>query len=129
VVNIANMAEREGDEVLSGVDGKEDRFIFHMRLISENSETFRVLQESIYTRYRSELSFASDTQSVLTLQIQDLQTDYTVKRISQTFSSALNLYLSKALKFTKYSRNDLANVTIPYIDYRFNESSKATPAS
>lgn len=45
VMNIANYAEPLAIEVLSGDLENESRFSFYMRLISENSETFRVLQE------------------------------------------------------------------------------------
>jgi hypothetical protein len=60
------------------------------------------------------------------MKLKDLQTDYSIKVIDQTLSSALNLYLSKALKLTKLSRGDLVGVTIPYIDYRFDNSSKSS---
>lgn len=61
--------------------------------------------------------------------LRDLQTDYTIKSIDQTLSSALNLFLSKALKFTKLSKSDLTNVTIPFIDFRFdNLTKKQRPA-
>lgn len=63
------------------------------------------------------------------LKLQDLQTDYSIKSIDQTLSSALNLYLSKALKFTKYSLIDLANASVPYIDYRFDNASRSKYAN
>lgn len=61
-----------------------------------------------------------DYYQVNNLTINDLQTDFKVKQIFSSLSSGINLFLSKALQISKLSKTDLANVTIPYIDFRFD---------
>ena len=59
----------------------------------------------------------------------DLQTDYTIRVIDSTLSSGINLYLSKALMLSKCSKSDLANITVPFLDFRFSAAGPLTPIS
>ena len=110
VVNIANGYESNSNELIP------DRFAYYMQRIADNSEQFRTLQEQIYTQYKSQLSL-DDVQ----LQLKDLQTDLTVKVMTSSISSSLNMFSSKALQISKKTLAQLRNITIPYISFDWGE--------
>jgi len=108
VMNIANEKETNFNEVI------EDRFSYYMDRIYENSEAFNQIQEDIYTLYKDQISLES-----LNITLQDLQIDFSIKNISSTISSALNMFTSKALQFSNYEKEQLAEITVPFITYDF----------
>ena len=130
---MANGYEPDQDDVLQGVAPWEDRFTYYMRMIAENAASFQNIQRLIETQYSASLNFDSgtdlSTDNVLRLTLQDLQTDFSILNISSSLSSALNLYLNKALQLNTLQQSDLQGLTIPYLDVNFDPTNPGVVAS